>query len=271
MHKILILIILFSTNVVIAQETEKQLRVKAYVAYFKKDYHTADIIFSELIKNYPKSMFVDQYYLDLYKTLIVQTNNIYKDTITNKNNKHEAGTIRVTIGGEYTREVEIYLDRRISLSESYIKNYPNGELIDHFKEELLLNLAPKKFKERQLSLAKTLLNSSYGKTKIFARYFLGFHAHYLGNYKEAQKYFDELISITENQDDKATYTLYSAECDFQLNDIQRALIKIDSVKQIEEKKPDKILWTVAQKWEQYIKEDKSKSEMLTRLFLIIEE
>jgi tetratricopeptide (TPR) repeat protein len=267
MIKYILVILSFFSLVIFSQTNDKDELTDFAIAKTLLDLEVCEksySSFNELIRKYPKSERIEDFYYFLDRALYCKkSKQVEINSDSGSSSKTYPGKGIVAITFYSTDSLITKIDsQRIDIAEKYLTRFIKGKHKLYF-EDLLLWSYPRKNNQKYVKLLERLKYSSEYDLKFFSHLFLATLLFSEESYNEAIHLYSELIKFCERDGDKSIYQLYLSNCYYNLGDYDKAIEELNKVYIIEKNFEEKYMSKMADIWMPFYKgmnEDPNKEK-----------
>lgn len=257
--KILICLLLL-TGSAIPSGKEQQMFARALLEFQHGQFTNSQKHFSMLIKEYPNSQKVQEFYYYENESLVKlsKTKGDLHDNRNVRKTKYPHGTLVVTFADAQAPSPDSATSKTVALAQEYLANPSYKKYREFFEWELLWSYT-KKDSVKQVKIAEALTDAPQLNVRITSRYFLALYAYIAGDFHRAINLYQQIVSMdTTNNGQRARFYLLLADCYFRIGEVNTTLKYLGLAADSEKHLKYKPATDMANRWKkriaQYLKE-----------------
>jgi len=236
----------------------------------EKRWKEAEELTDKVIKEYPRSIYMEKYYETMRQILIEEYNEIIlADRKANPPDPESIprGSITLTLSEDLGPEAKRILEKELYIKKKYLKEFPNGRFRNNFRYSLMGTYRLLGMEKEAERLALEFYNSNNLNDKLSGVWTLAMYAQAKRQYKEAIEYHKFIVDNKKDLIEKIKHTYYISICYYELGNLEQAKNYLNRVFELSNNTPNKHVEKVARITWDFIKEYEANPQIEKRHFV----
>ena len=253
------------------KDKEVEIAQKVNILTEQKEWDKANDLVTNLLKEYPKSNYRENYFYALEWIISEQIWKIRWKSKIPPDTTIPVGSLTIHISSFLNPIIERLYKDRINLAENYLNEFPNGLLITKIYQSLIGSYAAIGKHDLAIEISKDLFEKEDTELKLLGAIELGKYAHVRGEYSKAIDYYRYVIENKTNTEQEIQYSFYVANCFYELGKIDESKIYLNKVFSLSNESENKDYEKIAEVMWEFIEIKNKDTELKRRNFIFFKD